>query len=153
MLPFLWLATGGLPLTGQRQAMFSAIDNVASARMYEWVFAEAAISDELPWAFAAPDNAAELPVLTTLLVESVSANPVLPSRVSELLEVAGEYTDARVREIVSHKHRAAYPQAAALAVAHAEALAAPPRTAPDSWLRFAPGIRGMWPFVANWTTL
>ena len=125
VLPFLWAAaTGTAPLAGDGHLgqLYADIDldPAALPRPEDWSGWDGTPSRP-PDHSQRPEPAE--PTLTGLLADAIGRLRDDAGAREEWLVIAGAVSDARIAAIVTGKHRGAYARAAALAYAHAEALA------------------------------
>lgn len=145
VLPYLWAAAtaAATPREGLLHTTFAAIDTVPDTDHAERLFLSGTPDDDNPWtASHVTAPARRLPTLTELLTETLATRRATTSQTTDLIEIAHHITDARIEAIVSNKHRRAYPRAAVLAVAHAEALAT---RSPNEAADYLSGIRTRYP--------
>ncbi len=143
VLPYLWAAATATPRTGLLHTTFTAIDTLHDTHDYDRLFPSGTPEDDNPWTAgheSAPDR--QRPTLTELLTETLTTRRATTPPTTDLIEIAHRITDVRIDAIVSNKHRGAYPRAAALAVAHAEALAT---RSPHEAAAYLSGIRTRYP--------
>jgi hypothetical protein len=143
VLPYLWAAATATPREGLLHTTFTAIDTLSDTDHAERLFLSGTPEDDNPWTAGHVDaSGRQRPTLTELLTETLATRRATTSQATDLIEIAHHITDARIEAIVSNKHRGAYPRAAALAVAHAEALAT---RSPNEATTYLSGIRTRYP--------